>query len=82
MSWRCINMKEDIQNNLDILKEQVLESLEELKKEDHFLTRIKPQMKKEVVNAALKIKTAKGVGRADWAEIDEWFDEFLKKYFS
>ncbi len=75
-------MKEDIQNNLDILKEQVLESLEELKTNKRFITDIKPQMKKELMSAASKMKTAKGVGRADWPEIDEWFDKFLKEYFS
>ena len=75
-------MKEDIQNNLDILKEQVLESLEELKTNKRFITDIKPQMKKELMGAASKMKTAKGVGRADWPEIEEWFDGFLKEYFS
>ena len=39
-------------------------------------------MKKELISVASKMKTAKGVGRADWPEIDEWFDRFLKEYFS
>lgn len=75
-------MKEDIQNNLDVLKEQALESLEEQKTNKHFTTDIKPQMRKELMYAVSKMKMAKGVGRADWPEIDDWFDGFLNEYFS